>query len=76
MKNRGIGMKGHRGTKSARSMTPPMGGKPAAGPSPARSAGASQSVPLSAPKSIKQFGHPAPDLKSLSTDRGMFKVKG
>jgi hypothetical protein len=64
----------HGGMKQA---PPPMGQNAgASGPSPAKSAGASAAVPLTAPKSLKQFGHQVPDLKSLSTDRGAFRIKG
>jgi hypothetical protein len=64
----------HGGMKQA---PPPMGQNAgAAGPSPAKSAGASGAVPLSAPKSLKAFGHKVPDFKSLTTDRGAFKIKG
>lgn len=64
----------HGGMKAA---PPPMsGGSTAKGPSPAKSAGASAAVPLSAPKAVGSFGHKTQTLQSLATDRGAFKLKG
>jgi hypothetical protein len=36
----------------------------------------SGAVPLSAPQSLKGFGHKAQDFKSIVSDRGAFKIKG
>ena len=65
-------MKGHKGMKPN---APPMGaGGAVAGPAGAKGGGTA--MPLSAPKSLKGFGHPTQDLKSIATDRGAFKIKG
>lgn len=61
----------HGGMKSAPA---PMGQQRAAGPSPAKSAGASGAVPLTAPKSLAGFGHKVPDMKVVTTGRGKFKI--
>lgn len=62
----------HGGMKSA---PLPMGqNRGASGPSPAKSAGASGVVPLTAPKSIGSFGHKVPDMKVVATPRGKFKI--
>ena len=68
------GMKGHKGMKPA---APPMAGGAVAGPMGAKApAGGSGAMPLSAPKSLKAFGHPMQEVKPLTTDRGSFKIKG
>ena len=69
------GMKGHKGMKPS---APPMGGGAVAGPMGASGGGkgGGTAMPLSAPKSLKGFGHPTQDLKSIATDRGSFKLKG
>lgn len=53
------------GGKGAARSAPPMAGASAGG-----------AVSLSAPKTLKGFGHAVPDMKSLTTDRGSFKLKG
>lgn len=66
---------GHKGMKPAK---PPMGaGGPAtsgAGPAaqPGRAGGA---IAIKPAASLKQFGHQAPGLKELQTDRGAFRIK-
>lgn len=66
---------GHKGMKPAK---PPMGaGGPAtSGAGPAQKAGKAGGVIAIKPaSSLKQFGHQAPGLKELQTDRGAFKIK-
>lgn len=61
----------HGGVKSAQSAPSQQ-----AAAAPAGGGGGKGTMALSAPKTLKSFGHPTPDLKQLSTDRGSFKIKG
>lgn len=67
---------GHKGMKPPK---PPMGaGGPATsgagGPAvkPGRAGGA---IAIKPTQNLKGFGHPAPGMKELTTDRGAFKIK-
>ena len=52
---------------------PPAGSGQGPMAQPGKAGGA---IGLKAPASIKQFGHPVPEIKPLTTDRGSFKIKG
>lgn len=64
---------GHKGHKGMQPAKPPAtsGGGPMAQPGKAGGA-----ISLKPPASLKQFGHPVPEVKPLTTDRGSFKIKG
>lgn len=66
------GAAGHK-PKGMGPVKPPAGS--GAGPmaQPGRAGGA---ISLKPPASIKGFGHPIPEVKPLTTDRGSFRIKG
>lgn len=65
---------GHKGMKPAK---PPMGagGPASSGAGPAQAGRAGGAIAIKPAASLKQFGHAAPGLKELQTDRGDFKIK-
>ncbi len=62
--------RGHKGMHQAK---PPA--TSGAGPmtQPGRAGGA---ISLKPPQNLKGFGHPIPEVKPITTDRGSFKIKG
>ena len=64
--------KGHK-PKAMGHAKPPAGS--GAGPmaQPGKAGGA---ISLKPPASLKAFGHPVPEVKPITTDRGAFKIKG
>lgn len=62
----GLGPMRHGGMKS---QSAPAQEKAAVG-------GGASEIKLGAAPNLKGFGHKVPDMKSLTTDRGSFKIKG
>lgn len=63
---------GHKPPKMGQSK-PPAGSSAGPMAQPGKAGGA---IGFKAPASIKGFGHPIPEVKPLTTDRGSFKIKG
>lgn len=62
--------KQHKGMAQSK---PPAGSGSGPMAQPGRAGGA---ISLKPPASIKGFGHPIPEVKPITTDRGSFKIKG
>jgi hypothetical protein len=64
--------KGHKPKGMQQPKPPATSG---AGPmaQPGKAGGA---ISLKPPPSLKGFGHPVPEVKPITTDRGSFKIKG
>lgn len=61
----------HHKPKHMGAQKPPMGA--GAGPTAGKAGGA---ISMKPPASLKGFGHPVPEVKPITTDRGSFKIKG